>query len=343
VYKGENGARTAAARQPGSAHMIDRRNFLTRGAALALAAADGLPARAEAWPTHPVHVIVPYAPGGSTDTVTRITADKLSKIWAQQTVVENKPGAATNIAAAVVAAAAPDGYLLLMGTSSLATSRLLFRSLPYAISDLAPVTLVCTFPLMLVVPNASPAHSVADFLTFARENKGKVTYASPGVGTAPHLAGELLKQLTGIEMTHVPYRGDAPALTDTMAGRVNLQIGGGGLLEQVRGKQIRGLAVTTAKRSPLAPELPSVAESDLPGFDVQGWFAFFVPAKTPPEIIEKIHRDTVSVLQDPGVKAKFENISMMAAGSTPEELGALLRAETEKWTGVIRVAKISLD
>jgi tripartite-type tricarboxylate transporter receptor subunit TctC len=323
--------------------MIDRRNFLTRAAALALTAADGVPAFAEAWPTHPVHVIVPYAPGGSTDAVTRITADKLSKIWDQQAVVENKPGAATNIAAAVVATAAPDGYLILMGTSSLATSRLLFHSLPYAISDLAPVTLVCTFPLMLVVPNSSPAHSVTDFLAFARENKGKITYASPGVGTAPHLAGELMKQMTGIEMTHVPYRGDAPALTDTMAGRVNLQIGGGGLLEQVRGKQIRGLAVTSAKRSRLAPELPSVAESGLPGFDVEGWFAFFVPAKTPPEIIEKIHRDTVSVLQDPGVKAKFENISMMAAGSTPEELGALLRAETEKWTGVIRVANISLD
>jgi tripartite-type tricarboxylate transporter receptor subunit TctC len=323
--------------------MIDRRRLLARGVALGLASAVGAPAFAEAWPSRPVRLIVPYAPGGSTDTVTRITADQLSKIWGQQAVVENKPGAATNIAAAAVAAATPDGYLILMGTSSLATSRLLYRTLPYAVSDLAPVTLVCSFPLIVVVPNSSPAHSVADFLAFARENSGKLTYASPGVGTTPHLAGELLKQMTGIEMTHVPYRGDAPALTDTMAGRVDLQIGGGGLIEQIRGHQIRGLAVTTEKRSPLAPELPSVAEGGLPGYDVMGWFAFFVPAKTSPAIIEKIHVDTVSVLHAPGVKARFENIGMVAAGSTPEELAALFMAETQKWTAVIKGAKISLD
>src|SRR5262249_37529363 len=202
-----------------------------------------------------VRIVVPFAPGGSTDTVARITADQLSRIWGQQAVIENKPGAATNIAAAAVAGANPDGYTVLMATTSLATTRLLYRSLPYAISDLAPVTLVCTFPLLMVVPNSSPAKSLAEFIVFAQENRGKVTYASPGVGTTPHLAGELLKQITGIEMTHVPYRGDAPALTDTIAGRVDLQIGGSAMLEQIRSGQIRGLAVTTATRSPLAPEL----------------------------------------------------------------------------------------
>jgi tripartite-type tricarboxylate transporter receptor subunit TctC len=323
--------------------MIDRRGFLARAAALGLIPAVSRRAFAETWPARSVRVVVPYAPGGSTDTVTRITADQLSRIWGQQAVVENKPGAATNIAAAAVASASPDGYIILMGTSSLACSRLLYRSLPYAVTDLAPVTLVCSFPLLLVVPNTSPAKTVTDFIAFARENRGKVTYASPGVGTTPHLAGELLKQMTGIEMTHVPYRGDAPALTDTIAGRVDLQIGGSGMLEQIRGHQIRGLAVTTAQRSPLAPEMPSIAEAGLPGFDVMGWFAFFVPAKTPTAIIEKIHVDTAAVVHDPGVKAKFENIGMVAAGSTPEELAALFKAETDKWTAVIRGAKISLD
>ena len=319
--------------------MINRRRVVAFTATLALGPALTRRALAEAWPARPVRIVVPFAPGGSTDTVARITADQLSRIWGQQAVIENKPGAATNIAAAAVAGAKPDGYTILMATTSL-ISRLLYRSLPYAISGLAPVTLVCTFPLLIVVPNSSPAKSLAEFIVFARENRGKVTYASPGVGTTPHLAGELLKQIAGIEMTHVPYRGDAPALTDTIAGRVDLQIGGSALLEQIRGHIIRALAVTTAKRSPLAPELPSAAEAGLFGFDVMAWFALFVPVKTPLAIVEKIHVDTVGALNDPGTKAKFQDIGMVAAGSTPEELAVLFKAESEKWTKVIRDAKI---
>jgi tripartite-type tricarboxylate transporter receptor subunit TctC len=323
--------------------IIDRRRLVAVAATFALPPAVSRVAFAQAWPTRPVHIVVPYAPGGSTDTVARITADRLSSIWGQQLVVENKPGAGTNIAAAAVASSDPDGYTMFIGTSSLATSRLLYHSLPYAISDLAPVTLVCTFPLLMVVPNSSPAKSVAAFIAFAREKKGKVTFASPGVGTVPHLAGELFKQITRIEMTHVPYRGDAPALADTIAGRVDLQIGGSGMLEQIRGGQVRGLGVTTAKPSELAPELPTVAESGVPGFDVTGWFAFFVPARTPPAILEKIHIDSVTALSDPAVKSKLENIGMVAVGSTPEELAALLEAELEKWRPVIKEANIALD
>ena len=247
-----------------TALIIDRRRLVALAATFALAPTVSRPTFAQAWPTRPVRVIVPYAPGGSTDTVARITADRLSRTWGQQVVIENKPGAGTNIGAAAVASSDPDGYTMFIGTSSLATSRLLYRSLPYAISDLAPVTLVCTFPLLMVVPNSSPAKSVAEFIAFAREKKGRVTFASPGVGTVPHLAGELFKQISGIEMTHVPYRGDAPALADTIAGRVDLQIGGSAMLEQIRSGQVRGLAVTTAKRSQLAPELPTVAEAGFP-------------------------------------------------------------------------------
>ena len=326
-----------------AAMIIDRRRLVALAATFALAPAVSRVAFAQAWPTRPVRIVVPYAPGGSTDTVTRITADHLSSIWGHQLVIENKPGAGTNIGAAAVANSDPDGYTMFIGTSSLATSRLLYHSLPYAISDLAAVTLVCTFPLLMVVPNSSPAKSVAAFIAFAREKKGKVTFASPGVGTAPHLAGELFKQITRIEMTHVPYRGDAPALADTIAGRVDLQIGGSGMLEQIRGGQVRGLGVTTAKRSELAPELPTVAEAGVPGFDVTGWFAFFVPARTPRAIVEKIHIDTVTALSDPAVKSKFENIGMVAVGSTPEELAALLEAKMRKWRPVINEANIALD
>jgi tripartite-type tricarboxylate transporter receptor subunit TctC len=323
--------------------IIGRRRVVALAATFALAPAVSRVAFAQAWPTRPVHIVVPYAPGGSTDTVARITADRLSSIWGQQLVVENKPGAGTNIAAAAVASSDPDGYTMFIGSSSLATSRLLYHSLPYAISDLAPVTLVCTFPLLMVVPNSSSAKSVAAFIAFAREKKGKVTFASPGVGTVPHLAGELFKQITRIEMTHVPYRGDAPALADTIAGRVDLQIGGSGMLEQIRGGQVRGLGVTTAKRSELAPELPTVAESGVPGFDVTGWFAFFVPARTPRVIVEKIHIDSVTALSHPTVKSKLENIGMVAVGSTPEKLAVLLETELEKWRPVIKEANIALD
>jgi tripartite-type tricarboxylate transporter receptor subunit TctC len=322
---------------------VDRRGLARSIAAFALAPTFAWPVRAQAWPARPVYVVVPFAPGGSTDVVARIVAERLSMTWGQQVVVENKPGAGTNLGAEMVASSTPDGYTMLIGTTSLTTSRNLYPSLRYELSDLAPVTLLCTFPLLMLVANSSPAKSIPEFIAFARKNKGKVTYASPGVGTVPHLAGELFKQMAGIEMTHVPYRGDAPALTDTMAGRVDLQIGGSVMIEQVRSGQVRGLAVTTAKRSPAAPELPTVAEDGVPDFDVAAWFALFVPAKTPPAIIAKIETDTTTALSDPAIKTKLARIGIVAAGTTSEQLGALVKSEVNKWADVIRGAHIALD
>jgi tripartite-type tricarboxylate transporter receptor subunit TctC len=194
-----------------TATIIDRRRLIALAACWALAQAAAGPAWAETWPARPVRVIVPYAAGGSTDVVARVTAERLSRIWGQQVMIENRPGAGTNIGAEAAAKSDPDGYTILMASPSLATSRHLYRSVPFAISDLAPVSMVCKFPLLMVVPNSSPAKSVAEFIAFAREHKGRVTFSSPGVGTTPHLAGELFMRMTGIEMMHVPYRGDALA------------------------------------------------------------------------------------------------------------------------------------
>jgi tripartite-type tricarboxylate transporter receptor subunit TctC len=318
-----------------------RRRLLAFVATLALVAGAG-PVSAESWPSRPVHLVVPFAPGGSTDVTSRLVGDQLSRLWDQPVVIDNKPGAGTNLASDLVAKSEPTGYTMLMASSSLATGRNLYRALPYEIADLAPVSLVVSFPLVMVVPNGSPAHTVAEFVAFARANKGHVSFASPGLGTTPHLAGELLKQMTGIDMTHVPYRGDAPALTDTIGGRVDAQFGGSVLIEQIRSGKVRGLAVTTAQRSPLAPELPAIAES-VPGYDVRAWFAIYVPAKTPPAVIAKINADTARILADPTVRARFEQIAMVASPSTPEALGAMVDSEVKKWGAVIREAHIVLE
>ena len=288
-----------------------------------------------------MRVVVPYAPGGSTDTVARSTADRLSRIWGQQVVIENKPGAGTNIGAAAVAISDPDGYTMFIGSSSLATSRLLYRSLPYAISDLAPVTLVCAFPLLILAPNSSPAKSVGEFIAFARENKGKVTFASPGVGTVPHLAGELLKQQSGIEMTHVPYRGIGAAYPDVMSGKVQLAFSSiAGAVPFTADNRVRPIATTGSARSPVYPDVPTVAESGLPGFDVDLWIGIYAPAGLPPAVRAKLNGEINKVLQHPELKSAFAKIGIAPRGTTPEQAAAFTRSEYEKWKQVIVDGKI---
>jgi tripartite-type tricarboxylate transporter receptor subunit TctC len=322
--------------------MNRRRTLIALAAIVALVPGLAASALAQAWPTRPVRLVVPFAPGGSTDVVGRIVADQLTRVWGETVVVDNKPGAGTNLGTEAVAKSEPNGYTMLLASASLTTGRNLYKSLNYEIRDLAPVSMVCTFPLLILAPESSPTKSLADLIALARANPGKLSFASPGLGTTPHLAGELLKQMTGIAMTHVPYRGDAPALNDTMAGRVDLQIGGTAMLEQVRSGKVRGLAVTTLARSPMAPELPAVAET-VPGYDVPTWYALFVPAQTPPAIVAKMNHDVGRVMSDPAIQARFAQISMIAAGSTPEALAALVEADLKKWGAVIKAANITLE
>jgi tripartite-type tricarboxylate transporter receptor subunit TctC len=321
---------------------IDRRRLLQVAGAAGLAPGLIGRASAQAWPNRFVRVVVPLAPGGPTDFVARLLAEPLSKMWTQQVVIENKPGGGTNIANELVARSDPDGYTILFATSSLAVNRNLYRALGYdPIVDLAPVAHLTSFPLFMFVPNSSPAKSVKEFIAFAKANK--LTLASPGTGSTPHLAGELFKQMAGIEMTHVPYRGAGPVLNDLIPGRVDLYFASGSLLENMRSGQIRGLAVTGHKREPAAPELPTVAEAGLPGFEVSSWHGLFVPAKTASQIVAKINSDAVAALADPMVKGKLEQLGYMAVGSAPEGFATLLKSEIDKWGAVIKDAGLRID
>ena len=229
--------------------MINRRDFIALGA-LSTLAVGVQPAFAQAWPTRPVRLVVPYAPGGTTDATARIVADHLSRIWGQQVIIENKPGQGANIGAETVARADPDGYTMLIAVSSMAANKNLYRSLKYdLVTDLAPVCRLVTFPLVFFVPNASPVKSITDLIAYAKERNGNLTFGTPAYGGLNHLTGELFKRMAGIQMTHVPYRGDALAMTDLIAGRLDLQIAGTVQLEQSRAGQARALAVTTAATS----------------------------------------------------------------------------------------------
>ena len=321
--------------------MITRRRLL---AASALAPfVFGLPARAQAWPSRHVRLIVPIAAGGSIDGTARLVAAALSELWSQQVVVENRSGAATNLAGEFVARADPDGYTLYFAVPTLATNRFLYPSLNYdPVGDFAPVALVAAYPNIMVVPMSSPATTVNEFIAYAKAKAGKLTFASAGHGTTLHLAAELFKRMAGIEMVHVPYRGAAPAFHDLIPGRVDVMFNLiASSLPLARNRQLRALAVTTPSRVPAAPEIPTVAES-LPGYEVSSWAALFAPARTPPEIVRKINADTLAVLANPAVKSKLEDVGVVVLGSTPDELATHLKSEMDKWGPIIKQAGITI-
>ena len=326
--------------------MLNRRHFVGLAAA-AVAAPSILVSRALGadWPVRPVRVVVPFTPGGSTDITARLVGNRLQEVWGQSVVVENKPGAGGNIAADMVAHSDPDGYTIFIVGPGLATNQFLYPSLSYdPVGDFAPVTRLITQPNLMCVPNSSPAKSVKEFIAYCNENKGKVTYASSGNGTTLHLGGELFKRMAKVEMTHIPYRGGAPAINDLIPGRVDVIFDNmPSILSHVKAGSLRGLAVTTKDRVAVVADIPTIAESGVPGFDVFSWFGFFVPAKTPKDIVARINADTNAALAHASVKPRFEELGAAPKGSTPAELAAFLKSEIDKWGPVIQEAKIRVE
>jgi tripartite-type tricarboxylate transporter receptor subunit TctC len=325
--------------------MLNRRRFVGLSAA-AVAAPSILVSRASGadWPVKPVRVVVPFTPGGSTDITARLVSNRLQEVWGQSVVVENKPGAGGNIAADMVAHSDPDGYTIFISGPGMATNQFLYPSLSYdSVADFAPVTMLITQPNLMCVPNSSPAKSVREFIAYCNENKGKVTYASSGNGTTLHLSGELFKRLAKVEMTHIPYRGGAPAINDLIPGRVDVIFDNmPSILSHVKAGTLRGLAVTTKERVAVVPDIPTIAES-VPGFDVFSWFGFFVPARTPEGVVARINADTNAALVYPQVKSRFEELGATPKGSTQAELAAFLKSEIDKWGPVIREARIRVE
>jgi tripartite-type tricarboxylate transporter receptor subunit TctC len=323
---------------------LSRRSFVALSSGAALMPL-GRYARGNDWPNRFVRMIVPFPPGGGTDAVGRIVAVRLSELWGQQVVIENRGGAGSNIGAEAAAHAPPDGYTLFFAALPLAINRFIYPTLNYdPIEDFAPVSLLCTYPNVLAVPNSSPAKSVADLIAYAKQKPGGLYFGSSGIGTSPHLCGELFKRMANIPMTHVPYRGAGPAMTDLMTGRIDMMFNTiGALLTHVRAGQLRGLAVSSIARVPTAPELPTVAEMGVPGFDVSSWYALFVPANTSPDIILRMNLDTAEALADPGVREKLDGLGVVVASSKPSELAALMKSEMEKWGPIIKSAGISVQ
>jgi tripartite-type tricarboxylate transporter receptor subunit TctC len=324
---------------------LPRRRVLQFAGAMALGSL-ARPARADAYPSRLVKFIVGFPPGGGADLATRILVGGLSDIWQQQAIVENRPGAGARLALDAVAHAPPVGYTILLAPGSPLVQALLFSTLTFdPAADFAPVSLVGTYPELIVVPNSSSFQTLQEFIAYAKANSGKMSWASPGVGTVPHLAGELFKHMAGIEMTHVPYRGVSEGLmSDFISGRLDLMFNTtGSLLQPVRSKQVRGLAVTSAIRFADEPELPTVAESGVPGYDVSSWYGIYVPAKTPPEIISKINAGIVTMLADSAIKEKYKVLGVLAQSSTPAELAAKNKVDAALWAPIIKEANIHVE
>jgi tripartite-type tricarboxylate transporter receptor subunit TctC len=316
---------------------------MRRSIALALALALMLLGQAHAqtaWPAKPIRLIVGFAAGGSTDVTARIIAQALSERLGQPVMVENRGGAGGNIGADAVAKADPDGYTLLMATSStFAANPNLYKTLPFDVQkDFAPITVTAFIPNLLVVNPSVPANNVADFIAYLKSNPDKLNFASAGNGTSQHLSGELFNSLAGVRMTHVAYRGGAPAVSDLLGGQVQVIFAPlVEVIQQVRAEKLKALGITTAKRSPLLPEVPTILESLL-GYEVALWNGLLAPAKTPPDIIERINRATIEALRSPEVKAKLAEQGSEPVGNTPAEFKAFIESELVKWRRLVEIS-----
>ncbi len=314
------------------------------GCVFAVLASLVLPAAAQApWPTKPITFVVPFAPGGNTDTLARLIGQKLSPVLGQPIVVENKPGAGGNVGSGFVAKAKPDGYTILGGTiSSHAINASVYPDLPYdVVKSFEPVILIGAGPLVLVTSANTPYKSLQDIIAAAKAKPGELTFASAGLGTSPHLAGELFKIIAQIDMRHVPYRGSGPAVTDVVAGHVPLMFDTALVVgSHVRAGKLRALAVASSKRLDGMPEVPTAAESGVQGFEVGTWQAIFAPAGTPKPIVQRLNTEIAQILKQPDIQAKLAELGLSPSGGTPEELGEFQKAEIAKWAKVVKEANV---
>jgi len=304
------------------------------------------PAFAQNYPTKPVRFIVPFAPGGGSDLVARTVAQKLTEALGQTVVVDNRTGAAGSIGAELAAKSPPDGHTLLLGSNGpLAINPHLYPKLPYdAERDFAPVALVTVMPFLLVTHPALPVRSVKELVALAKSRPGQLNYGSPGNGSTTHLANELLKSMTGISIAHVPYKGVAPAATDLISGQTQMMSGDlSTLLPHVKSGRMRAIAVTSARRSSLLPDMPTIAESGVPGYEASGWFGVLVPAATPAAIVERLNTATVKGLAAADARDRLGALGGEVAGGSPAQFGAYVRQESAKWGKVIRAIGLKAD
>jgi tripartite-type tricarboxylate transporter receptor subunit TctC len=310
-------------------------------AAIALAAFATAALAQDAYPSHPVRILVPYPPGGAVDIVSRTLGDELSKRWGQSIVIENKPGAGGIIAEEALAKSPPDGYTLIVVATGHALNGHFYAKLPYdPFNDFTPISLIGTSPNMLLVRADSPYKSVKDVIDAARAAPGKLSYGHPGNGTSPHLAGELFKYMAKVDITPVPYKGGAPTLNDLLGGHIPLSINNiPESIAQVKAGTVRALGVTTAERSPVLPDVPSIAET-LPGYDTGVWWGFLAPAHIPAAVKDKLAKDCAEVAKLPNVKARLLQLGASPIGSTPDEFAKLIHDEYEKWGPVLKAAGI---
>jgi tripartite-type tricarboxylate transporter receptor subunit TctC len=296
------------------------------------------------YPSRPLRAIVPNAPGGGSDISGRIVASALGEALGQQVVVDNRPGAGGTIGVSTAARAQPDGYTLLMGNiSTHGINVAVFKNLPYdPVKDFAPVSMLGTTPNVLVVHPSVPAKTFKEFIAYAKAHPGTIRYGSSGTGGSPHLAMELLKSLTGTDMLHVPYKGSGPVTIDLMSGQIDATSASvSSQLPYIKSGKLRPLAVTSAKRSAQLPDVPTVIESGVSGYEVTIWYGLFVPAGVPQRIIGRLHAELVKVLATPTLQQRMANAGIDASSSTPAELGAFVKAEIAKWTRVVRIAGIT--
>jgi tripartite-type tricarboxylate transporter receptor subunit TctC len=321
-------------------------NWIFRCCASAFAATLVVSAQAQTqYPSRAVRLVVPSSAGGGSDIVARIIAPKLGERLGQQVIVDNRAGAGTMIGGEVVAKAPPDGYTLLMGISTLATNPAIYSKVPYnALTDFAPITLALSAPNILVVHPSLPVKNVKELIWFSQARPGQLNFGSAGTGTNPHLSMELFLSMAGLKMVHIPYKGSAPAMTDLLGGQVVVMTATMlTAIPHVRSGRLRALGVTSARRTAVAPDVPTIAESGVPGYEAVQWYGVLAPGQTPKDIIARLHRDLAAVLNTRETKERFAADGGDPGGNTPEEFARYIKTETDKWTRVVKAAGIKAE